>query len=111
MDDDELLHFAEPFASLVARLPAEVSCVVLINVEATPKALAAECVFTEVGVFTQHNMLAYRNGKAAGRCAVANWHGPHRFTGESHVLPVEAACVLHFESCTYEGKHVSRVSE
>ena len=48
MDDDELLHFAEPFASLVARLPAEVSCVVLINVEATPKALAAECVFTEV---------------------------------------------------------------
>lgn len=111
MDDDELLHFAEPFATLVSRLPAEVSCVVLINVEATPKALAAECVFTEVGVFTQHNMLAYRNGKAAGRCAVANWHGPHRFTGESHVLPVEAACVLHFESCTYEGKHVSRVSE
>ena len=75
-------------------------------------------------------MLAYRNGKSAGRVSVANWHGPHRFTGNYHVVPVEQAradafahprsdrpkqcaatltecgpaqaCVLHFESCTYE---------
>ena len=48
-------------------------------------------------------MLAYRNGKSAGRTADTNWHGPHRFTGSYHVVPVKRACVLHFESCTYEG--------
>lgn len=53
-------------------------------------------------MFTQHKMLAYRNGKSAGRTADTNWHGPHRFTGSYHVVPVKRACVLHFESCTYE---------
>ena len=53
-------------------------------------------------MFTQHKMLAYRNGKSAGKCAEADWHGPHRFTGSYHVVPVSKACVLHFESCLYE---------
>ena len=47
-------------------------------------------------------MLAYRNGKSAGRVADADWHGPHRFTGSYYVVPVSKACVLHFESCLYE---------
>jgi len=75
---------------------------VLVNVEAVPKTLDADCVFSDINVFTQHKMLAYRNGKSAGRCSVATWHGPHRFTGSYHVVPVACACVLHFESCTYE---------
>ena len=57
----------------------------------------------DIQVFTQSKMLAYRNGKSAGRTADTNWHGPHRFTGNYHVVPVKRACVLHFESCTYEG--------
>lgn len=45
------------------------------------------------------------------RCASSVWlislltpwtAGPHRFTGSYHVVPVTCACVLHFESCTYE---------
>ena len=96
------LRVHRPFGRLVGRLPPECSCIVLVNVEAVPKALDAECVFTEINLFTQHKMLAYRNGKAAGRCSVATWHGPHRFTGSYHVVPVTSACVLHFESCTYE---------
>lgn len=56
----------------------------------------------DITVFTQHKMLAYRNGKSAGLCAAADWHGPHRFTGNYHVVPVAKACVLHFESCLYE---------
>jgi len=47
-------------------------------------------------------MLAYRNGKSAGRVSEADWHGPHRFTGNYHVVPVGRACVLHFESCIYD---------
>ena len=54
VDDDELLHFTEPFGRLVQRLPPEVSCVVLVNVEAVPRDLDAECVFTDISVFTQH---------------------------------------------------------
>lgn len=53
-------------------------------------------------MFTQHKMLAYRNGKSAGRVCEADWHGPHRFTGNYHVVPVGKACVLHFESCIYD---------
>ena len=56
----------------------------------------------EIQIFTQHKMLAYRNGKSAGRVVDADWHGPHRFTGAYHVVPVSKACVLHFESCLYE---------
>jgi len=102
IDDDELLHFKEPFSRLAHELPSEVSCIVLINVEAAPKRLHTDCVFTDTDTFSQHLMLAYRNGKSAGRVAVADWHGPHRFTGSYHVVPVDRACVLHFESCTYE---------
>lgn len=102
VDDDELLYFDEPFSKIVDSLPPGVGCIVLVNIEAVPKALSADCVFEEIDVFTQHKMLAYRNGKSAGRTVDTNWHGPHRFTGSYHVVPVKRACVLHFESCTYE---------
>ena len=111
VDDDELLHFKEPFARLAAEVSSDVTCVTLVNIEAAPTTMESECVFEDIGVFSQHLMLAYRNGKSAGRIVSearkhsppANWHGPHRFTGKYHVVPVERACVLHFESCTYEG--------
>jgi len=103
VDDDELLYFKEPFSRIANEMPHDVSCIVLINVEAAPKALYSDCVFEDIDVFSKDLMLAYRNGKSAGRVAVADWHGPHRFTGSYHVVPVERGCVLHFESCTYEG--------
>jgi len=102
VDDDELLYFDEPFSKIVDSLAPGVGCVVLVNIEAVPKSLHSDCVFEDIQVFTQHRMLAYRNGKSAGRTADTNWHGPHRFTGSYHVVPVKRACVLHFESCTYE---------
>jgi len=102
VDDDELLYFDTPFSKIVDSLPREVTCVVLVNIEAVPDTLTSECIFEDIQVFTQHKMLAYRNGKSAGRCADADWHGPHRFTGNYHVVPVTKACVLHFESCLYE---------
>jgi len=102
VDDDELLYFDTPFSRIVDGLAPGVTCVVLVNIEAVPKSLAPECVFEDIEVFTQHKMLAYRNGKSAGRMPDADWHGPHRFTGNYHVVPVSRACVLHFESCIYE---------
>jgi len=102
VDDDELLYFDEPFSKIVDGLTPGVGCIVLVNIEAVPKTLHSDCVFEDIQVFTQHKMLAYRNGKSAGRVADTNWHGPHRFTGGYHVVPVKRACVLHFESCTYE---------
>ena len=121
---------------------AGVSSLVFINLEAVPHRLGSHCAFEDITTFTLHKMLAYRNGKAAGRTSLARWQGPHRFSGESHIVSVEArppappiplapaspppcrfsghaarrapvarlwrssalqdACVLHFESCTYE---------
>jgi hypothetical protein len=102
VDDDELLYFDMPFSRIVDGLAPGVTCVVLVNIEAVPRSLDPECAFEDIEVFTQHKMLAYRNGKSAGRCMDADWHGPHRFTGSYHVVPVARACVLHFESCLYE---------
>ena len=99
VDDDELLFFDTPFSRIVDGLAPGVTCIVLVNIEAAPKALDSECIFEDIQVFTQHKMLAYRNGKSAGRVADSDWHGPHRFTGSYHVVPVARACVLHFESC------------
>jgi len=81
---------------------AGVSSLVFINLEAVPHRLGSHCAFEDITTFTLHKMLAYRNGKAAGRTSLARWQGPHRFSGESHIVSVEDACVLHFESCTYE---------
>jgi len=198
VDDDELLYFNEPMNKIIARLPPEVSCVVLVNVEAVPKALDADCVFSvprprlrahaapraaavravcdycavctpsalapsplltrhtpphrastpghqhlhaaqdarlpqrQVGGTLQRRDVARQaatlrpvpsrarashplpptRGPAETRLhleRVADLGpltplaaGPHRFTGSYHVVPVTCACVLHFESCTYE---------
>ena len=103
IDDDELLHFAVPMKTLIGSAPPGTTCLTLINAEAMPTAEAATCVFEEIDAFTLHRMVAYRNGKAAGAVqAGARFSGPHRFTGPCLVVPVTKACVLHFESCTYE---------
>ena len=103
IDDDELLHFAVPMRTLVASAPLGTTCLALINAEAIPNAEVGACVFEEIDTFTLHRMVAYRNGKAAGAVqAGARFSGPHRFTGPCYVPPVTEACVLHFESCTYE---------
>mmetsp|Transcript_65827 Transcript_65827/g.109392 ORF Transcript_65827/g.109392 Transcript_65827/m.109392 type:complete len:143 (-) Transcript_65827:201-629(-) len=45
--------------------------------------------------------LAYINGKSAGRVGNVVTCGSHRFSGEEWDVPLESACVLHFESCPY----------
>jgi hypothetical protein len=103
VDDDELLHFDVPMSTLVADSAPGTTCLALINAEAVPTSSAHDCVFEEIQTFTLHRMLAYRNGKAAGAIqAGGQFCGPHRFMGKCHVVPVAQACVLHFESCTYE---------
>ena len=104
IDDDELLHFAEPFQALLASVPPTAACVVLQNVEGIPSATDSECIFDDIHVFMKdvHKLLSYANGKAAGRVGACTWLGPHRYTGASHVIETSRACLLHFESCTYE---------
>jgi hypothetical protein len=105
IDDDELLHLEVPFAELVRELEPTAACLVLVNAEAVPSGeLSPKCVFTSTSAFTLHRMQAYRNGKAAGRLQAAGtgWMGPHRFAGVQHVVPATQACLLHFESATYD---------
>lgn len=45
VDDDELLYFYVPFSKIVEGLAPGVTCVVLVNIEAVPKALSSDCVF------------------------------------------------------------------
>ena len=49
VDDDELLYFDTPFCDIVKGLSPGVSCVVLVNIEAVPKALRCDCVFEVSG--------------------------------------------------------------
>jgi len=104
IDDDELLHFAEPFQALLASVPPTAACVVLQNVEGIPSDVDSTCIFADIHVFMKdvHKLLSYANGKAAGRVGACTWLGPHRYTGASHVIETSRACLLHFESCTYE---------
>ena len=104
IDDDELLHFAEPFQALLASVPPTAACVVLQNVEGIPSDVDSACIFADIHVFMKdvHKLLSYANGKAAGRVGACTWLGPHRYTGASHVIETSRACLLHFESCTYE---------
>ena len=153
LDDDELLHFGQPWEETVAQVPPEATCLVVRNVEGVPDNDQSD--FTTISRFAVGNkdgwpMLAYINGKAAGRVGACSQMGPHRFTGAArpgrpagpaaaspapacpepaplrlsapqpcaaqpltwrpaHRLgtgveweaPLEAACVLHFESCPY----------
>ena len=104
IDDDELLHLEVPFAQLVQEAGPAVTCIVLQNVEAIPQKLAVECIFADIDLFCLdiHSLLAYANGKSAGRCGFCTWLGPHRFTGRSIIVDADQAALLHFESCTYE---------
>ena len=104
IDDDELLHLEVPFAQLVEEAGPSVTCIVLQNVEAIPQKLAVDCIFAELDLFCLdiHSLLAYANGKSAGRCGFCTWLGPHRYTGRSVIVDADRAALLHFESCTYE---------
>ena len=104
IDDDELLHLEVPFAQLVQEAGPAVTCIVLQNVEAIPQKLAVECIFADIDLFCLdiHSLLAYANGKSAGRCGFCTWLGPHRYTGRSVIVDADKAALLHFESCTYE---------
>ena len=159
LDDDELLHFGRPWEETVAQVPPDATCLVVRNVEGVPDNDHSD--FTTISRFAVGNetgwpMLAYINGKAAGRVGACSEMGPHRFTGAArptappalpappclprpprpphpppspapacrepalrrtatHLVacpsalatgveweaPLEAACVLHFESCPY----------
>jgi len=90
IDDDEILHLDVPFSAITHHAPEGVSSLVFINLEAVPHRLGSHCAFEDITTFTLHKMLAYRNGKAAGRTSLARWQGPHRFSGESHIVSVEA---------------------
>jgi len=104
LDDDELLHFGQPWEETVAQVPLEATCLVVRNVEGVPDNDHSD--FTTISRFAVGNetgwpMLAYINGKAAGRVGACSEMGPHRFTGVEWEAPLKAACVLHFESCPY----------
>ena len=86
------------------QVPADATCVVVQNVEGVPDSEAAD--FSSITRFAVGDdegwpLLAYINGKSAGRVGACAQHGPHRFTGVEWQAPLEAACVLHFESCPY----------
>jgi hypothetical protein len=84
LDDDELLHFGQPWEETVAQVPLEATCLVVRNVEGVPDNDHSD--FTTISRFAVGNetgwpMLAYINGKAAGRVGACSEMGPHRFTG------------------------------
>lgn len=88
-------------------LAPSITCLVLLNVESVPASPSPEgCAFEGARGFVLHRMVGYRNGKSAGRLSgpppYAGWRGPHRFSGPHFVVPATSACVLHFESGTYE---------
>jgi len=105
LDDDELLHFGQPWEDIVAQVPSHATCIVVRNIEGVPDNEQSD--FTTITRFAVGNetgwpLLAYINGKSAGRVSACSQAGPHRFTGVEWEVPLDAACVLHFESCPYE---------
>jgi len=101
VDDDELLHFVQPWESIVHKVPATADCLVIANVEAIPDHEGSD--FTSISRFcvVDDHFLCYVNGKSAGRVGSAEACGCHRFSGEEWGIPHECAMVLHFESCPY----------
>ena len=104
VDDDELLHFGEPWESVARacrRAPTASSCATWrpcpTASRATSRRSAAFAHADEDG----EPFLAYINGKAGGRVGRCKEDGPHRFTGEEWEAPPCVAAVLHFESCPY----------
>ena len=103
-----------------SQIPRAVSCLVLDNVEGVPHKLSAD--FTTISRFVSHDgdretgetefespMLAYINGKSAGRVGHCKPWGAHRFVPRDKAwsessewrVPLQDACVLHFESCPF----------
>mmetsp|Transcript_34551 Transcript_34551/g.72706 ORF Transcript_34551/g.72706 Transcript_34551/m.72706 type:complete len:300 (-) Transcript_34551:500-1399(-) len=101
VDDDELLHLAKPWELILAEVPSSAACLVVRNVEAIPDHSSSD--FSSISRFMtdEFSMLAYVNGKAAGRVGATVASGCHRFLGGEWHVPIEYAVVLHFESCPY----------
>lgn len=101
VDDDELLHFCEPWEEVARRVPRDADCLVLTNVEAVPDHAGSD--FTTISRFFLDDdlFLCYVNGKAGGRVGSTAASGSHRFTGVEWLVPLESAMLMHFESCPY----------
>jgi len=113
VDDDELIWLDRPFAQIVAGVPKGVTNLTFSNLEAIPTTMEPVNYFEHIEGFTKKRMLAYVNGKPAGRTVVGTkLDGPHRFSGPSHAVPVEHGVVLHYESCDFNqwcGKFLNQV--
>lgn len=101
VDDDELLHFATPWPSIREQIAPNVDCVVISNMEAVPDHPHSDLTSISRFVADADCLLSYINGKSAGRVGSASACGCHRFSGDEWEVPIEQACILHFESCPY----------
>jgi hypothetical protein len=81
VDDDELIWLDKPFRDIVASAPKGTTNLMFPNLEAIPTALDPGNYFEHIHSFTKKRMLAYVNGKPAGRTlSTVKLDGPHRFS-------------------------------
>lgn len=106
IDDDELFMLHSRFKHIqdfFYTLPDDSENIKFRNLEA---------VYPEDGIcFTttrfvecgKGNCKSYVNGKSAGQVTYRlKPKGPHSFKGKTMKVPIEDACILHFESCDFE---------
>mmetsp|Transcript_3559 Transcript_3559/g.10221 ORF Transcript_3559/g.10221 Transcript_3559/m.10221 type:complete len:442 (+) Transcript_3559:140-1465(+) len=102
VDDDEVIWLEKPFREIVAQAPKATTNITFTNLEAIPTTTDPVNYFEHIRTFTKKRMLAYVNGKPAGRAvAGTKLDGPHRFSGPSYAVPMTDAVVLHYESCDF----------
>lgn len=81
VDDDELIWLDKPFREIVAAAPKGTTNLTFSNLEAIPTTMEAVNYFEHIHTFTKKRMLAYVNGKPAGRATPGTkLDGPHRFS-------------------------------
>jgi hypothetical protein len=81
VDDDELIWLDRPFRDIVASAPKGTTNLTFTNLEAIPTTIEPLNYFEHIRTFTKRRMLAYVNGKPAGRTlASVKLDGPHRFS-------------------------------
>lgn len=102
VDDDELIWLDRPFREIVASAPRGSTNLTFSNLEAIPTSVEPGNYFQQIRTFTKKRMLAYVNGKPAGRTlSSVKLDGPHRFSGPSYAVPVHEGVILHYESCDF----------
>ena len=110
IDADEILYTPDKnLVKLVDEFDNDpmVDTWVIQNVELAPDRDDYSNCFKEGKKFRRgENMVAYGNGKSAGRLGTSKSFGPHRFVstrnGQERELPIERIRVLHFVSCNLE---------